>query len=199
VLRLEVEHVARSLTRLPAGVGGDPKLALAPNLGYVDCMRFASMLVVSICLGLAACGDDDSAAPDETAATGEEATAPDETAATEEEATTLDAAQVESALTKALDGVELIGAPVTFFPEEGGAPEEQQLGGGRLEIRSVKCPEGEPVEQGGEFTCQIEGNQDGSVRVTQLDSSGSRASYKAKFDLEQLGVETTVEGKTKLD
>lgn len=161
-------------------------------------MRFASIVVVSVCLGVAACGDDESP-PDETAATGKEATAPDETAATEGEAATLNAAQVESALTKTLDGVELIGAPVTFFPEEGGAPQEQELGGGRLEIQSVTCPEGEPVEKGGEFTCQIEGNQDGSVQVTQLDSSGSRASYKAKFDLKQLGVKTTVEGKTNLE
>ena len=161
-------------------------------------MRLASVVVVSVCLGLAACGDDDSAAPDETAATEEQAPGA-ETAATEQEAATLDAAGVESALTKALDGVELIGAPVTFFPEGGGAPEEQQLGGGRLEIRSVTCPEGVPVEKGGEFSCEIEGNQDGSVDVTQLDGSGERASYKAVFDLEQLGVKTTIEGKTGLE
>lgn len=145
----------------------------------------AAVLVVSVLLVLAGCGEEEAPTAEETADTGEEVA-------------TLDAAQVESALTKSLDGTELLGAPTTFLPQGGGAPEEGQVGGGRLEVRSVTCPEDIPVERGGEFTCEIDGNQDGSVRLTQLDSSGEKASFKAKFDFQQLGVETTIEGKTKL-
>jgi hypothetical protein len=170
------------------------EVARAPNPGYVGIVRSASIVLVSVCLGLAACGDDDSA-PSETAATGEEAPATGTAATGEDEASTLDPARVESALTKTLDGVELVSGPDTFLPLGGGAPEQV----GPLDIRSVTCPEDVPLEEGGEFSCEIDGSQDGSVDVTQLDSSGDRASYKAVFDLEQLGIKTTIEGKTELE
>jgi hypothetical protein len=90
------------------------------------------LLLLAVCLGVSACGDEDS---DEPAGGGTP-----ETTATAEEPPTLDAGRVEAELKRNLDGVELFALPATIYPGEGGPPEQSQVGGGRLRVRSVTCP-----------------------------------------------------------
>jgi Domain of unknown function (DUF4333) len=146
--------------------------------------RLAGLAFVGILGGVtmlaAGCGDEDT--PEETP--------------TVEETPTLDTAAVESALTKALDGTELLGVPGAITAP-GAAPQPTTLGGGRLEVRSLSCPESIPEEQGGTFVCEVDaGKQDGSVRVTQKDATGERLSYKAK--IKAPGVTTEIKGETKV-
>jgi len=139
-------------------------------------------------LGLSTCGEESS--------TPTEAPAPTETATTEAPPT-LSSARVEAALKKSLDGTELLALPATLYPEGGGPAQETEVGGGRLNVRSVTCPEDVHLEEGGTFTCEVNaGKQDGSARVTQLDSSGKRLRYRATF--ESSGVETTVRGRARV-
>ena len=154
-----------------------------------------SLLVGSGCLGLSACGDDEETAAPESART-------QETAATPKAPPALDAGRVESALRKSLHGVELLAVPTTIYPQGGGAPQQSQLGGGRLKVRSVTCPAAVPLKKGGTFTCDVDaGDTGGTVRLKQLNGSGSRLSYKTSIesDVEPgIPVETELKGQIKL-
>jgi uncharacterized protein DUF4333 len=157
----------------------------------------ACVLVASASLAISACGGDDdggdTAAEPEPAA--EEAPAPEEPA-------TLDTKPVEAEFTKMLDGIELGGAPATVYPPGGGAPEEVEFGGGKVEVRSVSCPDDVAVERGESFDCEIELNKgDGSAEVRQLDSEGKKVEYRLEVTTTSAGVEseTKLNGKLDLD
>jgi hypothetical protein len=152
-------------------------------------------LLVSLFLGFSACGDDDGDEP--------EASGPQETTATSDEPPTLDAAKVESTLKRNLDGVELFALPATIYPDEGGPPEQSQVGGGRLRVRSVTCPPDVPLERGGTFTCDLDARRgaSGTVRMTQLDGSGKKLRFKATIESEAgtgIPVETELKGRIRV-
>lgn len=153
--------------------------------------------VLALAMPAAGCGDDD-----ETTTEAEPLAAEETTTSQAEAAPTLDAAKVEDALAENLDGVELLGAPATVFPEQGGPGQETEIGGGTLEVKSVTCPEDVTQEKGGEFTCELDGGkQDASVELKQLDDSGSELSFKAKFESPagpNIPVETEIEAEIKL-
>src|SRR5437667_6427497 len=87
------------------------------------------VLVASGCLGLSACGDGKKSAPPS-------ARAPETTAAPEGPPK-LAAARVESQLKKILGALSLPAVPTTLYPKGGGPPQQSQIGGGRLKVRSV--------------------------------------------------------------
>jgi hypothetical protein len=182
------------MSQRPSPAVPAPRMALRP-------MRASGLplLVVSGCLGLSACGDDKTAAPGTAAP---ETARTTETAATPRQPPTLNAARVESALRKSLHGIELPAIPTTLYPKGGGAPQQSQLGGGRLKVRSVTCPPAVPLERGGTFTCDVNARHaDATVRVKQLNASGSRLSFKASIKSEVAGgipVETELKGRIKL-
>jgi len=154
------------------------------------------LLLLAVCLGVSACGDEDS---DEPAGGGTP-----ETTATAEEPPTLDAGRVEAELKRNLDGVELFALPATIYPDEGGPPEQSQVGGGRLRVRSVTCPPDVRQEKGGTFTCEVDarGGASGTVRLTQLNGSGTRLRFKASIESEAeagLPVQTELKGRIRLD
>lgn len=153
-----------------------------------------AVMVVSACLGASGCGGDDS---------GSEPDRGSDTGTTPEAPPTLSAARVESAVKKALDGIELFAIPTAVYPSGGGPPQQSQLGGGRLKVRSVTCPPNVPLERGGTFTCELDaGDNDGTVRLRQLKRSGSPLSYKASIEPSDAGaglpVKTELKGKIKL-
>jgi Domain of unknown function (DUF4333) len=154
------------------------------------------VLVAAASLALAGCGGDD-----------EETTTPAETADSEaapapEEPTTLDTKPVEAQLTKTLDGLELGGAPATIYPPGGGAPEQVQFGGGKVEVKSVSCPDDAPLRKGASFDCEIDLSKGGgSAEVTELDDEGKKVQYKLDVETTSAGVstETKLNGKLDLD
>jgi hypothetical protein len=153
----------------------------------------ASALVVGACLGATGCGEDDSGSERDE---GSQPAAP-----APEERPTVDAARVEAALKKELNGIELFALPVPVYPPGGGAPQQTEVGGGRLKLRSVTCPPDVPLERGGTFTCELDGgDSDGSVELTQLNRQASSLRYKASIEGSGAGdgVSTTTELKGKL-
>lgn len=161
--------------------------------GYLGHVRIATWSALTLVMLATACGGDEA---NEDA--GERTPAGEGTAAPEEQPVSLDTARVERALTQNLDGVELGGVPVEIFDEPGGTPEQGELGGGQIDVRSVKCPADVPMEEGETFTCNIDGSPKGTVRVTQLDADGKRVGFEAKFSQPDVGVDTTIEGKTRV-
>jgi uncharacterized protein DUF4333 len=134
-----------------------------------------AVTVLVVAGGCGGAGDDDGSKPPTSA----------QTASVPEEPPKLAAARVESALIKELDGMKQLSIPLQGAP---GAT----LGGGRLEVKSLSCPNDVPVEKGGTFSCKFTGRESGgsqgtvrvkggTVRVTQLDSVGERFRYKAKW------------------
>jgi len=156
--------------------------------------RWAIAIAVAVSICLAACGGDDDSGSEPAPESGG--------ATTQEAAPTLNTARVESALKKELDGVELSALPVPVYPPGGGPPEQSQIGGGRVDVRSVTCPADVPVERGGTFTCDVDaGDNSGSARLRQLNDSGSSLRYKATFegsDSQGISTKTTLKGKLRV-
>ena len=151
--------------------------------------------MIAGCLALAGCGGDDDGG--ETTATPE---ASSEEAAAPEEPATLDTAAVEDEFEKMLDGLELGGAPATIYPPGGGPPEEISYGGGKVEVKSVSCPDDVPLSKGESFDCEIDLSKGGgSAEVTELDDEGKQVSYKLDVTTEGCGVETETKLNGKLD
>ncbi len=150
-------------------------------------------LVSSCCLVLSACGGDNNASPGP-------ARAPETTAAPKKPPT-VNAARVESALLRNLRVLPLPAAPATLYPKGGGPPQQSQVGGGRLKVRSVTCPRGVPLQKGGTFSCDVAARGAGaSVRVKQLDATGHRLGYTARVKSQATGIPvvTRLHGKIKI-
>lgn len=140
----------------------------------------ASLLVlVATGLGLAACGGGGNTASEKAA------TAPTTATTTPSKPATVNAARVESTLKRNFRGIGLPAVPATVYPSGGGPPQQTPIGGGRLKVRSVTCPDNVPAQRGGTFDCDIDaGKTSATVRLTQLNDSGTRLRFKATFKSE---------------
>jgi hypothetical protein len=145
-----------------------------------------ALAATAVATVLSACGGD-----------GEETTKP---AAEEQPATrpaqpaTVDSAAVEKQLKRNLKGISMPAIPVPVYPPGGGPPEQSQLGGGKIKVRSVTCPEDIPAEKGSAFTCDIDaGKTEATARLTELNNSGTKLRFKATLKSEVAGgvTETT--------
>ncbi|HEX6117503.1 MAG TPA: hypothetical protein VFY99_10410 [Solirubrobacterales bacterium] len=158
-----------------------------------------SLLAATGALALSACGGNDDSDESDTAADTGTAS---EAAPAPEEPPTLDTQSVEAELEQTVDGIELGGAPATIYPPGGGAPEQVEFGGGKVEVKSVICPDDVPLNTGESFDCEIDLNKgDGSAEVTELDSEGKRVEYRLNVETTSAGVstETKLNGKLSLD
>ena len=139
----------------------------------------------AVALMLVGCGGGDDDEP-------EKPEAPTGTTAAPEAPPTVDATKVEAALKRSLRVISLPALPTTLYPRGGGPPEQQDIGGGRVKVRSVTCPEDVPIEKGEAFDCEMDaGKTTATVRVTQLDNRGKRLRYKATFESEAEGIPVT--------
>jgi len=152
------------------------------------------VLMVAGALVLAGCGDDD----DDSA---EPAKAP-ETAQAPPKPPTVDDAQLESQLKKTLSVLQLPALPTMIYPRGGGPPEQSQIGGGRIKVRSVTCPPSVPLEKGRKFDCDVVVRKaTASVTLKQLNAKGTSMSYTATVEsevTEGIPVTTKLRGRLKL-
>ena len=136
-----------------------------------------AVAIVAAALMLAACGGGD-----------EKTTAPaaeDTPAKAPEPPPTVDTEAVERELKKTLHGISLSALPVPVYPPGGGPPKQTELGGGKVKVRSVTCPKDVPAEKGGTFTCDVNAAKtEASVRLTQLNGSGTKLRFKATLESE---------------
>lgn len=149
--------------------------------------RMLALAAISATVALGSCGGDDGEEPTEPAAQDTTPTQP-------EEAATVDAAAVEKQLKRNLKGISMPALPVPVYPPGGGPPDQTQLGGGKVKVRSVSCPGDIPAEKGYTFTCDVDaGKTDASVRLTELNDSGTKLRFKAtlKSEIEGGVTETT--------
>ena len=134
-------------------------------------------LAVAAGLALSACGGGDNQASGPTG-TGTSPAAPKAPA-------TVDATKVEAALKRSFKGISLPAVPTMIYPKGGGPPQQSQIGGGRLKVRSVTCPEDIPARTGGKFSCDIDaGKTSATVQLTQLNSTGTKLRFRATFKSE---------------
>ena len=144
------------------------------------------MAVTAAALLLTACGGDDGG----NAAS--ESTAADTTTKAPEQPPVVDANAVEKQLKKNLKGISSPALPVPVYPPGGGPPTQTQLGGGKIKVRSVSCPEDIPAEKGGTFTCEVNaGKADATVKLTQLNDAGTKLRFRATLKSESNGVTST--------
>ena len=136
-----------------------------------------ALVATAVALVLAACGGDDGETT-KPAAEGQATTKP-------EQPPTVDSAAVEKKLKQTLKGISMPAIPVPVYPPGGGPPEQSELGGGKVKVRSVSCPEDIPAEKGGAFTCEIDaGKTEATARLTQLNNSGTKLRFKTTLKSE---------------
>lgn len=153
----------------------------------------AAALATAVALSPVACGGDDEQETTAPAAEEAPARAPEPPA-------TVDADAVERQLKKNLHGIEQSALPVPVYPPGGGPPEQSQIGGGKVRVRSVSCPEDIPAEKGGKFSCDIDARKtQATVNLTQLNDSGTKLRFKATLESEGSGVTTTTRLSGKID
>ena len=139
-----------------------------------------ALVSVAVALVLAGCGGDG----EETA----KPTAEGQTTTKPEQPVTVDSAAVEKQLKRNLKGISMPAIPVPVYPPGGGPPEQSELGGGKIKVRSVTCPQDIRAEKGGTFVCDIDaGKTESTARLTQLNDSGTKLRFKASLKSEAAG------------